>query len=151
MSTQYLNSSTPRKDILINNVAIDKYSRPAKLFNQQTSPETTVDVFGAHTVIIQTQPLVTPHDEATQFKISNLGETVRTSWPTGASVKINILAYSGFDGLPFISGYKDSTSGNYIVDIANVVKTGSPPATYNLNGHIQFSVELTHFNVEGIP
>ena len=151
MSTQSLVQSYPSKNVRVNNISIDKYSRPAKFFNQQTSPETTVDVFGAHTVIIQTQPLVTPHDEATQFSISNLGETARTSWPTGAAVKINILAYSGFDGLPFISGYKDSTSGNYVVDVANVVKTGSPPATYALNGHIQFSVELTHFNVEGIP
>ena len=151
MSSQYLDQDAPRPDVMINNISIDKYSRPAKLFNQQTSPETKVDVAGEHTVIIQTQPLVTPHDEATQFLISNLGEAARTSWPTGASVKINILAYSGFDGLPFISGYKDSTSGDYVVDVANVVKTGSPPATYPLNGHIQFSVELTHFNVEGIP
>ena len=151
MSTQSLNSATPSKTIRINNIAIDKFSRPAKLYNQQTSPETTIDVFGDHTVIIQTQPLITPNNEATQFKISNLGETTRTTWPTGAAVKINILAYSGFDGLPFISGYKDSTSGDYVVDVANVVKTGSPPATYPLNGHIQFSVELTHFNVSGIP
>tara|TARA_R110002124_G_scaffold83873_1_gene219102 strand:+ start:1786 stop:2241 length:456 start_codon:yes stop_codon:yes gene_type:complete len=151
MSTQSLILSHPSKDIRINNIAIDKFSRPAKLYNQQTSPETTIDVFGDHTVIIQTQPLITPNNEATQFKISNLGETARTNWPTGAAVKINILAYAGFDGLPFISGYKDSTSGDYVVDVGNVVKTGSPPAAYPLNGHIQFSVELTHLNVEGIP
>jgi hypothetical protein len=151
MSSQYLDQDAPRPDVMINNISIDKYYRPAKLFNQQTSPETTVDVFGEHTVIIQTRPLVTAHDEATQFKISNLGETARTSWPTGTAVKINILAYSGYDGLPVLCGYKDSSSGDYVVDVANVVKTGGPPGAYPLNGHIQFSVELTHFNVQGIP
>ena len=140
MSSQYLDQDAPRPDVMINNISIDKYYRPAKLFNQQTSPETTVDVFGEHTVIIQTRPLVTAHDEAT-----------RTSWPTGTAVKINILAYSGYDGMPVLCGYKDSSSGDYIVDVGNVVKTGGPPGAYPLNGHIQFSVELTHFNVQGIP
>ena len=151
MSTQSLIQSYPSKNVRINNIAIDKFSRPAKLYNQQTSPVTTVDVFGDHTVIIQTQPLITPFGETTRFLISNLGETARTSWPTGAAVKINILAYSGFDGVPMINGSKESGGGNYLVDVANVTKTGSPPAAYALNGLIQFSVELTHFNVVGIP
>ena len=67
MSSQFLNSSIPNKDILINNVAIDKYSRPARIFNQATSPTTNVDVAGYHTVLIQTQPLATLYDEDTQF------------------------------------------------------------------------------------
>ena len=55
MSTQSLIQSYPSKNVRINNIAIDKFSRPAKLYNQQTSPETTVDVFGDHTVIIWIQ------------------------------------------------------------------------------------------------
>ena len=151
MSTQSLIQSYPSKNIRINNIAIDNFSRPAKLYNQATSPETTVDVLGDHTVIIQTQPLTTPHDQVTQFHIDNLGEASRTSWPTGAAVKLNILAYSGYDGVPFISGFKDSGTGAYVVDVANVVKTGNPPDAYPLNGFIQFSVELVHFNIDGIP
>ena len=149
MSTQYLNSSTPRTDILINNVSIDKFSRPANFFNQQTTPTTTVDVGGSHTFVLQTQPLTTPYDNATQFKISNIGNYARTAWVTGDIVKINIVTYSGFDGLPFVTGYKESGTGDYIVNIANVVKTGFPPAIYALNGAIQLSVEL--IKLDGLP
>jgi len=151
MSTQYLKSDHPRNDILINNVSIDKFARPAQLHNQTVSPTTDVDVAGDHTVIVQTMPLTTAHDNATQFKIKNLGNYARTSWVTGDIVKINIVAYSGFDGLPFVTGYKDSNNGDYIVDVANVVKTGFPPDAYPLNGHLQLSVELIKFNVAGIP
>tara|TARA_R110002126_G_scaffold255636_1_gene398630 strand:- start:105 stop:551 length:447 start_codon:yes stop_codon:yes gene_type:complete len=147
MSANYLNQSVKSSSAIINNIVIDKYQRPAKLFNQQTSPTTTVDVLGNHTVIIQTQPLITPHDNATQFKISNLGINGRSSWTTGDIVKVNIVGYGGFDGLPFITGYKDSGTGDYIIDIANVVKTGFPPDAYALNGLLQISVELFKFNM----
>ena len=74
MSAQFLNSPNPRPDVFINNVAIDKYSRPARIFNQATSPSTEVDVAGYHTVLIQTQPLVTPFGEDTRFYVKNLGD-----------------------------------------------------------------------------
>ena len=148
MSTQYLNSSTPRKDILINNVAIDKYSRPARLFNQSTSPTTDVDVAGYHTVLIQTQPLSTLFGEETRFNIRNLGETARTSFGTGDIVKCDIQTYSGFDGVPIVSCEK-TNSGTFLVKISNVTKTGSPPAAYSLNGFCQISIELIKF--DGLP
>ena len=151
MSTQYLKSDHPRNDILINNVSIDKFARPAQLHNQTVSPTTHVDVGGDHTVIVQTMPLTTPHDNVTQFRIQNLGNYARTSWVTGDIVKINIVQYSGYDGVPFVTGYKHSDNGDYIVDIANVVRTGSPPDAYPLNGRLQLSVELIEFNVDGIP
>jgi len=146
MSANYLNQSV-KSSAIINNIVIDKYQRPAKLFNQQTSPTTTVDVLGNHTAIIQTQPLTTPHDNLTEFIISNLGKNGRSSWETGENVKLNILSYSGYDGCPFITGFKSSSNGNYIVYIANVVKTGNPPDAYALNGYIQISVELLNFNI----
>mgnify|MGYP003644644728 FL=1 len=148
MSTQYLNSPTPRTDILINNVAIDKYSRPARLFNQGTSPSTNVDVAGYHTVLIQTQPLVTPYEEDTRFYVLNLGKTGRTSWVTGDIVKCEIQTYSGFDGIPIVSCEKTNT-GTFLVKISNVTKTGSPAAGRLLNGFCQISIELIKF--DGLP
>jgi len=147
MSTQSLIQSYPSENVRINNIAIDKFSRPSTFHIQATSPTTTVDVAGSHTAIIQTQPLTTPHDNVTQFKISHLGDASRASWTNGDIVKVHILSYSGFNGVPFISGFKESGTGNYVVDIANVVQTGSPPAAYALNGLIQFSVEYTRFNL----
>ena len=148
MSSQFLNSSIPHKDILINNVAIDKYSRPARLFNQSTSPTTNVDVAGYHTVLIQTQPLTTLNGEDTRFYVLNLGKTGRTSWTTGDIVRCDIQTYSGYDGVPIVSCEKTNT-GNFLVKISNVTKTGSPVAPYSLNGFCQISIELIKF--DGLP
>ena len=148
MSTQFLNSSTPRPDILINNVSIDKYSRPARLFNQGTSPSTNVDVAGYHTVVIQTQPLVTLFGEDTRFYVLNLGESGRTAWTTGDIIKCEIQTYSGFDGVPIVSCEKTNT-GTFLVKISNLTKTGSPVAEYALNGFCQISIELIKF--DGLP
>ena len=148
MSSQFLNSSIPHKDILINNVAIDKYSRPARLFNQSTSPTTNVDVAGYHTVLIQTQPLATLNGEDTRFYVLNLGKTGRTSWTTGDIVRCDIQTYSGYDGVPIVSCEKTNT-GNFLVKISNVTKTGSPVAPYALNGFCQLSIELIKF--DGLP
>ena len=148
MSTQYLNSSTPNKDILINNVAIDKYSRPARLFNQSTSPTTNVDVAGYHTVLIQTQPLATLYEEDTRFNVLNLGNPARTSFGTGDIIRCEIQTYSGFDGVPIISCEKTNT-GTFLVKISNVTKTGSPPVARTLNGFCQISIELIKF--DGLP
>ena len=148
MSSQFLNSSIPHKDILINNVAIDKYSRPARLFNQSTSPTTNVDVAGYHTVLIQTQPLATLNGEDTRFYVLNLGKTGRTSWTTGDIVRCDIQTYSGYDGVPIVSCEKTNT-GNFLVKISNVTKTGSPVAPYSLNGFCQISIELIKF--DGLP
>ena len=148
MSSQYLNQSKATS-ASINNISIDKYTRPATFHNQLISPTQNVNVGGSHTCIIQTQILSTPHDTLTQFKISDIGQVGRTSWSTGDSIKINILAYSGYNGCPFVTGYKDSGTGNYVVDIANVVKTGYPPASYDLNGHLQISLEFYQFS--GVP
>ena len=148
MSTQYLNSSIPNKDILINNVAIDKYSRPARLFNQATSPTTNVDVAGYHTVLIQTQPLATLYGEDTRFNVLNLGKTGRTSFGTGDIIRCEIQTYSGFDGVPIISCEKTNT-GTFLVKISNLTKTGSPPTARTLNGFCQISIELIKF--DGLP
>lgn len=148
MSSQFLNSSIPHKDILINNVAIDKYSRPARIFNQSTSPTTNVDVAGYHTVLIQTQPLATLNGEDTRFYVLNLGKTGRTSWTTGDIVRCDIQTYSGYDGVPIVSCEKTNT-GNFLVKISNVTKTGSPVAPYSLNGFCQISIELIKF--DGLP
>ena len=145
MSTQYLNSSTPRTDILINNIAIDKYSRPARLFNQGTSPTTNVDAAGYHTIVIQTQPLVTLFGEDTRFYVLNLGESGRTAWTTGDIVKCEIQTYSGFDGVPIVSCEK-TTTGTYLVKISNLTKTGAPIAERSLNGFCQISIELIKFD-----
>ena len=148
MSTQFLNSDTPRPDIRINNVSIDKYSRPARLFNQSTSPSTNVDVAGYHTVLIQTQPLVTLFGEDTRFNVLNLGDPARTAWVTGDIIKCEIQTYAGFDGVPIVSCEKTNT-GNFLVKISNLTKTGSPVAPYSLNGHCQISIELIKF--DGLP
>ena len=148
MSTQYLNSSTPQPSIAINNISLDKYSRPARLFNQATSPTTNVDVAGYHTVVIQTQPLVTLFGEDTRFYVLNLGDPARTSWVTGDIVKCEIQTYSGYDGVPIVSCEKTNT-GNFLVKISNVTKTGSPVAPYSLNGFCQISIELIKF--DGLP
>lgn len=147
MSTQSLIQSYPSENVRINNIAIDKFSRPATFHTQATSPTTTVNVAGSHSALIQTQPLTTPHDNTTQFLISGIGLAGRASWTNADVVKVHIQSYSGFDGLPFITGYKESGSGNYVIDIANVVKTGNPPDAYPLNGFIQFSLEYTTFNL----
>ena len=148
MSSQFLNSSTPNKDILINNVAIDKYSRPARLFNQSTSPTTNVDVAGYHTVLIQTQPLATLYEEDTRFYVLNLGNPARTSFGTGDIIRCEIQTYSGFDGVPIISCEKTNT-GTFLVKISNLTKTGSPPTARTLNGFCQISIELIKF--DGLP
>ena len=148
MSTQYLNSSTPQPSIAINNISLDKYSRPARLFNQSVSPTTNVDVAGYHTVVIQTQPLATLFGEDTRFYVLNLGESGRTSWVTGDIVKCEIQTYSGYDGVPIVSCEKTNT-GHFLVKISNVTKTGSPVAPYSLNGFCQLSIELIKF--DGLP
>jgi len=148
MSTQYLNSSTPRTAIAINNIAIDKYSRPARLFNQSVSPTTNVDAAGYHTIVIQTMPLATLYDEDTRFNVLNLGESGRTAWTTGDIVRCEIQTYSGFDGIPSLSCEKTNT-GTYLVKISNLTKTGSPLAARNLNGFCQISIELIKF--DGLP
>tara|TARA_R110002012_G_scaffold32426_2_gene95745 strand:+ start:577 stop:1026 length:450 start_codon:yes stop_codon:yes gene_type:complete len=148
MSTQFLNSSSPRPDVLINNISIDKYRRPARIFNQSTSPSTNVDVAGYHTVLIQTQPLVTLYEEDTRFYVLNLGDPARTSFGTGDIVKCEIQTYSGFDGVPIVSCEKTNT-GTYLVKISNLTKTGSPVAARSLNGFCQISIELIKF--DGLP
>ena len=144
MSSQFLNQSK-KSSISINNISIDIFSRPASFHTQLTSPTSNINVNGAHTCIIQTQPFTTPHDNLTQFKISDIGLVGRSSWSTGDSVKINILSYSGYNGCPFLTGYKESGTGNYIIDVANVVQTGQPPSTYALNGFLQISIEFHQF------
>ena len=148
MSAQFLNSPNPRPDVFINNVAIDKYSRPARLFNQATSPTTDVDVAGYHTVLIQTMPLATLYEEDTRFYVLNLGNPARTSFETGDIVRCEIQTYSGFDGIPIVSCEKTNT-GTFLVKISNVTKTGSPPAGRLLNGFCQISIELIKF--DGLP
>tara|TARA_R100000951_G_scaffold79713_1_gene67580 strand:- start:91 stop:537 length:447 start_codon:yes stop_codon:yes gene_type:complete len=148
MSTQYLNSSTPQPSIAINNISLDKYSRPARLFNQGTSPTTNVDAAGYHTIVIQTMPLVTLFGEETRFNVLNLGESARTAWTTGDIVKCEIQTYSGFDGVPIVSCEKTNT-GTYLVKISNLTKTGSPVAARSLNGFCQISIELIKF--DGLP
>ena len=137
------------ENVSINNVVLDNYSRPAVFFNQQTSPETSVDVGGANTCVIQTQNLTTIHDTVTNFQIENLGKVGRNSWVTGDFVKVTIMSYSGYDGLPWVTGYKISGSGNYYVNIANVVKTGDPVTAWPLNGQVQLCVEYKSLN--GLP
>ena len=145
MSSQYLNQSK-KSSISINNISIDNFSRPATFHTQLTSPTSNVNVNGSHSCIIRTQGFTTPHDNLTQFKISDIGLVGRSSWNTGDCVKINILSYSGYDGCPFLTGYKESGgTGNYIVDVANVVQTGTPPSTYALNGYLDISVEFYQF------
>ena len=148
MSTQYLNSSTPQPSIAINNISLDKYSRPARLFNQSVSPTTNVDAAGYHTIVIQTMPLATLFGEDTRFNVLNLGESGRTAWTTGDIVKCEIQTYSGFNGVPIVSCEKTNT-GNYLVKISNLTKTGSPVAEYSLNGFCQISIELIKF--DGLP
>jgi len=148
MSAQFLNSPNPRPDVFINNVAIDKYSRPARLFNQSTSPTADVDVAGYHTVLIQTMPLATLYDEDTRFNVKNLGDPARVAWSTGDMVRADIQTYAGFDGIPSLSCEK-TNSGTYLVKISNLTKTGSPLAARNLNGHCQISIELIKF--DGLP
>ena len=145
MSTQYLNSSTPQPSIAINNISLDKYSRPARLFNQSVSPTTNVDAAGYHTIVIQTMPLATLFGEDTRFNVLNLGESGRTAWTTGDIVKCEIQTYSGFNGVPIVSCEKTNT-GNYLVKISNLTKTGSPVAEYSLNGFCQISIELIKFD-----
>jgi hypothetical protein len=145
MSTQYLNSSTPQPSIAINNISIDKYSRPARLFNQGTSPTTNVDAAGYHTIVIQTMPLATLFGEDTRFYVLNLGDPARTAWTTGDIVKCEIQTYAGFDGVPIISCEKTST-GTYLVKISNLTKTGSPVVARSLNGFCQISIELIKFD-----
>jgi len=147
MSTQSLVQSYPSENVRINNIAIDKFSRPATFHHQATSPTTTVDLAGSHTAIIQTQILTTPHDNVTQFQISGVGLAGRASWTNSDIVKVHIISYGGYNGVPFITGYKESGTGNYVIDIANVVQTGSPPSTYALNGDIKFTLEYTTFNL----
>ena len=147
MSAQFLNQQTKNSNAVLNNVIIDKLARPATVHNQQTTPTTPIDVNGSHTSIIQTQQLTTPHDNATQVHIKNVGETGRSSWDEGDVVKINLIAYSGYNGMPVISGFKDSDSGDYIINIGNVVLTGEPPSSYALNGLIKFSLEYVRFNI----
>ena len=144
MSSQYLNQ-TKNTSISINNISIDNYLRPATYHLQSTSTTTNVFVAGTHSCVIRTQAFITPHDQLTQFKISDIGQVGRTSWSTGDAVKINILSYSGFNGCPFLTGYKESGTGNFIIDVANVVKTGQPPNTYALNGYLEISVEFHRF------
>lgn len=148
MSTQFLNQSTPSPSIKLNNISIDKFSRPANFFNQLVSPTTDVDVSGSHTIVVGTQTFVTPYEEETRFNITNLGNSARSGWTTGDIVKVNIQTYSGFNGLPVISGEK-LDDGSYSVKIANVAKTGTPPAAAVLNGFFQISVELIKF--DGLP
>ena len=148
MSAQFLNSPNPRPDVFINNVAIDKYSRPARIFNQATSPSTEVDVAGYHTVLIQTMPLATVFGEDTRFHVKNLGDPARLAWTTGDIVKCDIQTYAGFDGVPIVSCEKTNT-GYFLIKISNLTKTGSPIAERLLNGHCQISVELIKF--DGLP
>tara|TARA_R100001369_G_scaffold84865_1_gene118044 strand:- start:54 stop:500 length:447 start_codon:yes stop_codon:yes gene_type:complete len=145
MSSQFLNQDYPCNASKINNVVINEVSRDATFHNQLTSATTTVDVLGSTTFIVQTQQFTTPHDQETRFTINNLGDKARSSWKTGDIVKCNILTYSGFNGLPVVSGEK-LTGGGYSIRIANVVKTGTPPANSALNGQFQISVELYKFN-----
>jgi hypothetical protein len=148
MSAQFLNSPNPRPDVFINNVAIDKYSRPARLFNQSTSPTTDVDVAGYHTVLIQTQTLTTAFGEDTRFNVRNLGDPARVAWTTGDMVRCDIQTYAGFDGCPIVSCEK-TNSGTYLVKISNLTKTGSPAIGRVLNGHCQISIAL--FKFDGLP
>ena len=148
MSAQFLNQSYPIEEVRINNIAIDKFSRPATFHNQLSSPTTDVDVSGSHTCVIGTQTFITPYEEETRFDIKNLGEKARSSWKTGDIVKYSIQTYSGFNGLPVLSGEK-LDDGSFSVKIANVAKTGSPPDAAVLNGFFQISVELIKFN--GLP
>jgi len=148
MSAQFLNQSYPSQDIRINNIVIDKFARPATFHNQLASPTTDVDVGGSHTCVIGTQTFITPYEEETRFNIKNLGNTSRSAWKTGDIVKYTIQTYSGFNGFPVISGEK-LDDGSFSVKIANVAKTGSPPAAAVLNGFFQISVELIKYN--GLP
>lgn len=148
MSTQYLDSSVPNLNIKLNHIVLDEFSRPADLVSQTVSPITDVDVGGKHTVVIQTQTFVTPYEEETRFTIKNLGKLSRSSWVTGDIVRCHIQTYSGFNGWPVISGEK-LDDGGFSIKIANVAKTGSPPAAAILNGFFQISVELIKF--DGLP
>ena len=149
MSTQSLVQNYSSETIRINNIAIDKFSRPAQLLSQAVGPTNPVDLLGKHTVLIQTQTFVTAYEEETRFSVKNLGLAARSSWRTGDIVKCNIQTYSGFNGLPVISGEK-LDDGSYIIKIANVAKTGAPPAAAVLNGFFQISLELTRFDVDGL-
>jgi hypothetical protein len=158
MSSQYLNQSIKNTtSIRVNNAQIDTaltvgantglndttfngaVFKASTVFNQITSPTTTVDVNFQRNLIINTQTLTTPHssNNSTSFLLTSYDATSATDIKV---VRVNLLKYSGSTGLPIVVGKISNTDNNqYTITVINLHHNE------NLNGTIKLSVELVDF------
>lgn len=134
MSSQYLNQSTPNRDIniRINNAQIDgnltvattaalnnttlngRVYKQSSTVSQSTSPTTTVDANFARNLLINTQTFTTPHssNNFTSFLVTNF------DCQAGTVIDVNIQKYSG-TGLPIVTGII-ADDNNYQITIINI-------------------------------